>query len=159
MRFMLLMIPGVTEDRWTPSADEVAEMMAYNEQLTKAGVLLALDGLLPSSNGARIQLDNGKKTVTDGPFTEAKELIGGYWVIQAKSREEAVEWAKRCPLGESEVLEVRQIAEWEDFPEDVQAVARRSELPARQTTASSRWEARPRPTAPSRPSGGSSRRG
>jgi hypothetical protein len=136
MRFMLMMIPGAPEEQWTPSADEVAEMMAYNEQLTKAGVLLALDGLHPSAKGARVRLEGGKKTVTDGPFTEAKELIGGYWIIQAKSKEEAVEWASRCPLGEGDIVEVRQIAELEDFPEDVQAVGQLSETPPQQTTAS-----------------------
>jgi hypothetical protein len=136
MRFMLMMIPGAPEEQWTPSADEVAEMMAYNEQLTKAGVLLALDGLHPSAKGARVTLAGGKKTVTDGPFTEAKELIGGYWIIQAKSKEEAVEWATRVPLGEGDIVEVRQIAELEDFPEDVQAVGQLSETPPEQTTAS-----------------------
>jgi hypothetical protein len=135
MRFMLLMIPNIPEDRWTPSADDVSEMMAYNEQLTKAGVLLALDGLHPSAKGARVTLQGGKKTVTDGPFTEAKELIGGYWIIQAKSKEEAVEWAKRCPLDEGNIIEVRQIAELEDFPEDVQAVGRLSQEPPHQTSA------------------------
>jgi hypothetical protein len=136
MRFMLLMIPNIPEEDWTPSADDVAEMMAYNEQLTKAGVLLALDGLHPSSKGARVRLEGGKKTVTDGPFTEAKELIGGYWIIQAKSKEEAVEWAKRCPLDEGNIIEVRQLAELEDFPEDVQAVAQLSQEPPHQTSAS-----------------------
>jgi hypothetical protein len=136
MRFMLMMIPGAPEEQWTPSADEVAEMMAYNEQLTKAGVLLALDGLHPSAKGARVTLAGGRKTVTDGPFTEAKELIGGYWIIQAKSKEEAVEWATRVPLGEGDIVEVRQIAELEDFPEDVQAVGQLSETPPEQTTAS-----------------------
>ena len=136
MRFMLMMIPGAPEDQWTPSADDVSEMMAYNEQLTKAGVLLALDGLHPSAKGARVALSQGKRTVTDGPFTEAKELIGGYWIIQAKSKEEAVEWAKRCPMDEGNVIEVRQIAELEDFPEDVQAVGQLSQEPPHQTTAS-----------------------
>jgi hypothetical protein len=135
MRFMLLMIPNISEDEWTPSADDVAAMMAYNEQLTKAGVLLALDGLHPSAKGARVALQGGRKTVTDGPFTEAKELIGGYWIIQASSKEEAVEWAKRCPMDEGNVIEVRQIAELEDFPEDVQAVGQLSEEPPNQTSA------------------------
>jgi hypothetical protein len=135
MRFMLMMIPGVPEDQWTPTADDVAEMMAYNEQLTKAGVLLALDGLHPSANGARVAFSGGSKTVTDGPFTEAKELIGGYWIIQAKSKEEAVEWASRVPMGEGDIIEVRQIAELEDFPEDVQAVGQLSQEPPEQTSA------------------------
>jgi hypothetical protein len=135
MRFMLLMIPNISEDEWTPSADDVSAMMAYNEQLTKAGVLLALDGLHPSAKGARVALQGGRKTVTDGPFTEAKELIGGYWIIQASSKEEAVEWAKRCPMDEGNVIEVRQIAELDDFPEDVQAVGQLSEEPPNQTSA------------------------
>jgi hypothetical protein len=134
-RYMLLMIPNIAEADWTPSADDVSEMMAYNEQLTKAGVLLALDGLHPSAKGARITLSGGEKTVTDGPFTEAKELIGGYWIIQASSKEEAVEWAKRCPMDEANIVEVRQIAELEDFPEDVQAVGQLSETPPGQPSA------------------------
>ena len=134
MRFMLLMIPNIPEEDWTPSADDVSAMMAYNEQLTKAGVLLALDGLHPSAKGARVTLQNGRKTVTDGPFTEAKELIGGYWIIQASSKEEAVEWAKRCPMDDGNVIEIRQIAELEDFPEDVQAVGQLSEEPPNQAT-------------------------
>ena len=135
MRFMLLMIPNIAEEDWTPSADDVAAMMAYNEQLTKAGVLLALDGLHPSAKGARVTSSQGRKTVTDGPFTEAKELIGGYWIIQASSKEEAVEWAKRCPMDDGNVIEVRQIAELEDFPEDVQAVGQLSEEPPNQASA------------------------
>ena len=135
MRFMLLMIPNIPEDDWKPSADDVSAMMAYNEQLTKAGVLLALDGLHPSAKGARVTSSGGRKTVTDGPFTEAKELIGGYWIIQASSKEEAVEWAKRCPMDDGNVIEVRRIAELEDFPEDVQAVGQLSEEPPNQTSA------------------------
>ena len=109
--------------------------MKFNEALTQAGVLLALDGLHPSSKGARITSAGGKKTVTDGPFTEAKELVGGYWVIDVKSKDEAVEWATRCPLGDGDILEVRQVAELSDFPEDVQAVAQLSQEPPEQTSA------------------------
>jgi hypothetical protein len=98
-------------------------MMEYNKALQKAGVLLALDGLFPPSTGARISYADGKATVTDGPFAEAKEVIGGYWIIQVRSREEAIEWARRAPMSNSEVIEVRQIHEMHDFPEDVQKAA------------------------------------
>lgn len=123
MRFMLIMIPGSTDEAaYEPTADEVGAMMKYNEELSDAGVLLALDGLLPASKGARVTFSGGKPSVTDGPFIEAKELIGGYWVIQAKSKEEAVEWASRIPGGENDVVEVRQVAEMEDFSPEVQQV-------------------------------------
>lgn len=125
MRFMMLMIPGVTDEAdWSPSAEEVAAMSAYNEELRKAGVLLALDGLHPGSKGARVAFSGGKPTVTDGPFTEAKELVGGYWLIDVKSKEEAVEWASRCPAGDGDVIEVRQVFELSDFPPEVQEAAR-----------------------------------
>jgi hypothetical protein len=126
MRFMMLMIPkgyekaepGVKLD-----AKRVAEMMKYNESLQKAGVLLALDGLHPPSMGARVSFEGGKPKVTDGPFTEAKEVVGGYWMIQVKSKEEAVEWASRCPASENEVIEIRQVQEISDFPADVREAA------------------------------------
>jgi hypothetical protein len=98
-------------------------MMEYNKSLQKAGVLLALDGLLPPSAGARISYTDGKATVTDGPFAEAKEVVGGYWIIQVRSREEAIEWAKRAPMNNTEIIEVRQIFEMTDFPADVQKAA------------------------------------
>jgi hypothetical protein len=101
----------------------VSKMMEYNKSLQQAGVLLGLDGLLPPSTGARISYANGKATVTDGPFPEAKEVIGGYWMIQVRSREEAVEWAKRAPMANNEIIEVRQVHEMSDFPEDVQKAA------------------------------------
>jgi hypothetical protein len=110
--------PGVM-----PDAEAVAGMMKYNESLQKAGVLLALDGLHPPSMGARISFTGGKAKVTDGPFTEAKEVVGGYWLIQVKSREEAIEWASRCPASDSEVIEVRQVQEFSEFPADVQKAA------------------------------------
>lgn len=122
MRFMLLMIPKGYETAAPgamPDAKAVEKMMKYNEELQRAGVLLALDGLHPPSMGARVSFKGGKPTVTDGPFAEAKEVVGGYWVIQAKSREEAIEWARRCPAGDNEVIEVRQVQEMDDFPEDV----------------------------------------
>src|SRR5437879_2226599 len=123
MRFMMVMLPNpdiVAEEDWTPDAETVAEMSKYNDSLTKAGVLLALDGLQPTSKGARVSFAGGKPTVTDGPFSEAKEVIGGYWMIQAKSKAEAVEWASRCPAQDGDVIEVRQVYEMSDFPADVQ---------------------------------------
>lgn len=126
MRFMMLMIPKGYEEAAPgamPPADAVAKMMTYNEDLQKAGVLLALDGLHPPSMGARVSFAGGKPTVTDGPFAEAKEVLGGYWMIQVKSREEAIEWACRCPGGPNEVIEVRQVQEFADFPPDVQDAA------------------------------------
>ena len=127
MRFMLLMIPGgysEAEPGAMPDAAAVAEMMKYNEELAKAGVLLALDGLQPPSTGARVTFAGGKATVTDGPFAEAKEVVGGYWLIQVRSREEALVWATRCPAGEGDMIEVRQVHEFSDFPPDVQEAAK-----------------------------------
>jgi hypothetical protein len=126
MRFMMLMIPKGYETAkpgTMPDAEGVATMMKYNESLQKAGVLLALDGLHPPSMGARISFAGGKPAVTDGPFAEAKEVVGGYWIIQVRSKDEAIEWAKRCPAGENEVIEIRQIQEFSDFPPDVQEAA------------------------------------
>jgi hypothetical protein len=126
MRFMMLMIPKGYETAalgTMPDAKAVAAMMKYNESLQKAGVLLALDGLHPPSTGARVSFAGGKPRVTDGPFTEAKEVVGGYWMIQVKSREEAIEWASRCPASNNEVIEVRQVQEMADFPPDVQQAA------------------------------------
>lgn len=126
MRFMLLMIPKGYEEAAPgamPSAEAVAAMMKYNESLQQAGVLLALDGLHPPSMGARITFPGGKPKVTDGPFSEAKEVLGGYWMIQVKSKEEAVEWASRCPASGNDVIEVRQVQEFADFPADVQDAA------------------------------------
>ena len=112
MRFMMLMIPKGYEKAvagTVPDAKAVEAMMKYNESLQKAGVLLALDGLHPPSMGARVSFPGGKPKVTDGPFAEAKEVIGGYWMIEVKSMNEAVEWAKRCPAGENEVIEIRPV--------------------------------------------------
>ena len=128
MRFMMLMIPKGYEKAAPgamPDAKAVAAMMKYNESLQKAGVLLALDGLHPPSMGARVSFSGGKPRVTDGPFTEAKEVLGGYWMIQVKSKEEAIEWASRCPASDNEVIEVRQVQELADFPADVQKVAQK----------------------------------
>ena len=126
MRFMMLMIPKGYESAkpgTMPDAKAVEAMMKYNEALQKAGVLLALDGLHPPSMGARVTFPGGKAKVTDGPFAEVKEVLGGYWMIQVKSKEEAIEWAKRCPASEKEIIEIRQVQEMADFPADVQQAA------------------------------------
>jgi hypothetical protein len=112
---MLLMYPGAkAETGGLPDPKAMAAMMKYNEELQKAGVLLALDGLQPSAKGARVRFPGGKPVVSDGPFAEAKELVGGYWLIQVKSKEEAIEWVKRCPC-DGETIEVRQVFEAADF--------------------------------------------
>jgi hypothetical protein len=120
---MVLMIPGdrkSVEAGAMPDEKLIGAMMKYNEELSKAGVLLALDGLHPSSKGARIKFSGGKRTVTDGPFTEAREIIGGYWLWQVKSKEEAVEWASRCPAAEGDTLELRRVFELSDFGPEVE---------------------------------------
>jgi hypothetical protein len=126
MRFMMLVIPKdydtVAPDA-APDAKLVEKMMKYNEALAKAGVLLSADGLKPPSASVRVSFAGGKAKVTDGPFAEAKECVGGYWMIQVKSKEEAIEWATRAPMPDGETIEVRQVQEIEDFPADVQAAA------------------------------------
>ena len=126
MRFMMLVIPKGYEnappDRM-PDAKQVEQMMKYNESLANAGVLLSLDGLQPPSGGVRVSFAGGKPKVTDGPFAEAKECVGGYWMIQVKSKEEAVEWAKRAPMSDNEIIEIRQVHEMSDFPPEVQKAA------------------------------------
>jgi hypothetical protein len=117
MRFMMLMHPGAMgESGAIPERKAIEAMMKYNEDLTRAGVLLALDGLHPSSKGARVRRVEGGREVLDGPFTETKELVGGYWMIQVKSREEAIEWASRAPIENGQMIEVRQVFEMSDFP-------------------------------------------
>jgi hypothetical protein len=126
MRFMMLVIPKGYESAApdaVPDAKAVEGMMKYNEDLAKAGVLLSLDGLKPPADGVRVSFTGGKPRVTDGPFAEAKECVGGYWMIQVKSKEEAIEWAKRAPMGDHEIIEVRQVQDMEDFPADVKAAA------------------------------------
>jgi hypothetical protein len=124
MRFMLLMYPGpAAETTAIPDDDAVARMMAYNDELTKAGVLLALDGLHPTSKGARIRATAGVKSIVDGPFTEAKELLGGYWLIQVRSRDEALAWASRVPLRDDEMVELRQVYELSEFSEQAQRIS------------------------------------
>jgi len=124
---MLLMIPKGYESAAPdamPPADRVAEMMKFNEALLKAGVLISLDGLHPPSTGARVTFNTGKPVVTDGPFAEAKEVLGGYWMIRVNSRDEAIEWAKRCPASGDETIEVRRVQEMEDFTPEVQEAAK-----------------------------------
>lgn len=138
MRFMMLMIPKGYETAapgTMPDATAVAAMMKYNESLKNAGVLLTLDGLHPPSMGARVSFAGGKPRVTDGPFSEAKEVLGGYWMIEVTSKDEAIAWASRCPASDNEVIEVRQVLEFADFPADVQQVAagfREMQAPSRQ---------------------------
>jgi hypothetical protein len=127
MRFMLLLKGDPQADQQgqaQPPAELIGAMLRYNEELVKAGVLLAAEGLHPSSNGARVVYKDGRRTVVDGPFTEAKELVAGFYLIQAKSMEEAIEWAKRCPVeyanppaGEEAVIEVRLVGEIDDLTE------------------------------------------
>lgn len=124
MRFMLLMIPhGYETAAPGTMPEDLDAMMAYNESMQKAGVLISCDGLHPPSMGARVSFPGRKPKVVDGPFAEAKEVLGGFWIINVASRAEAIEWATRCPGGENEVVEVRQVQELEDFPPDLQAVA------------------------------------
>jgi hypothetical protein len=126
MRFMMLVIPKGYEKAAPgamPDAKLVEKMMTYNKSLGEAGVLLALDGLHPPSMGARVAFSGGKPKVTDGPFSEAKEVLGGYWMIQVKSKGEAIEWASRAPMPDGDVIEIRQLQEMSDFPEDVKQAA------------------------------------
>jgi hypothetical protein len=126
MRFMMLMIPLGYETA-PPDVQldlaRVQAMMKYNEALKDAGVLITLDGLHPPSKGVRVSFATGKPIVTDGPFTEAKEVLGGYWMIEVGSREEAIAWAKKCPASPNEVIEIRQVQEMADFSPEVQAAA------------------------------------
>jgi hypothetical protein len=130
VRFILMVYAG--ESDTGPKLETVEAMSRYNEELAKAGALLSLDGLLPPSQGARLTFKGG--AVTDGPFTEAKEFVGGYWIIQARSREEAVEWASRAPLGDG-VIEVRRIGEPSDYSPEIAEASRMSQRPPEQTVA------------------------
>jgi hypothetical protein len=128
MRFMMLVIPKDYQKAAPdamPDPKQVELMMKYNETLQRAGVLLELNGLFPPSAGVRVSYKGGKATVADGPFTEAKESIGGYWIIQVKSKEEAIEWASRVPFLAEETVEVRQIHEMTEFPPEIQEVAKK----------------------------------
>ncbi|GFZ91855.1 YciI family protein [Dyella caseinilytica] len=137
MRFMMLMLPAgqcTAAPDARPSAEAVAKMMRFNKSLQEAGVLLALDGLHPPSAGVRVNLEQGKVKVADGPFAEAKEVVGGYWMIDVSSRDEAVAWASRCPFSPGDTIEIRQVFEMADFPADVQEAAEGFQDP-RQTAA------------------------
>ncbi|HZD77191.1 MAG TPA: YciI family protein [Acidobacteriaceae bacterium] len=139
MRFMVIVKTTPESEKAGPLSDPelIAEMGKFNEELIKAGVVLAMDGLQPSSKGARVKFSGKSRTVVDGPFTEAKELIAGFWIWQVKSLEEAVEWVKRCPNphGVESEIEIRQLFEMEDFApllseEEIQyKKAKRAELP------------------------------
>ncbi len=138
MRFMMIVKANDDSEAGAlPTEAELAQMGAYNEELAKAGVMLAGEGLHASDKGFRVSFGNGTRTVTDGPFTETKELIAGFWLIQARSKEEAVEWAKRIPFQDGQV-EVRQVFEDTEFgdamtPELAEAEARlRSKLESNQ---------------------------
>ena len=132
MRFQVFMIPEVyqpkngknTDPKFTPDAEMIEKMGQFNDELRKAGALLSLDGLQPLTTGARLAFSGGKASVTDGPFVEAKEVVGGYWMLEAKSKQQVVDWMKRCPAQADDVIEIRQIAEMSDFPPDVQAATR-----------------------------------
>jgi hypothetical protein len=126
MRFMMLMIPKGYEGAAAgtmPDPKQVEAMMKYNRALQEAGVLLSLEGLHPPSMGARVSFPKGKPIVTDGPFAEVKEVLGGFWMIRVNSKAEAIEWAKKCPASSNEIIEIRQVQEMEDFPADVQKAA------------------------------------
>jgi len=125
MRFMLFMMPGpkAEEPGAMPSAEAVARMMKFNEEMNEAGILISLDGLQPTSKGARVSFQNGQPSVQNGPF-QGTHLVGGYWLIKANSLQEAVDWARRVPADDGNTIEVRQVFEMEDFPADVQEAAK-----------------------------------
>lgn len=133
MKFMMFMIPKVYQpetpaeeqagEEFAPPADAIEAMTKFNEKLARAGALISLEGLHPLTNGARVSFKGENPIVTDGPFIEAKEVIGGYWVIDVDSKEEAVKWARECPAAEGDVIEIRQIFAEEDFPENARKAA------------------------------------
>jgi hypothetical protein len=128
MRFMVIVKGNPDSEAGKMPPPEVFEEMGkFNEELAKAGVMLAGEGLHPSSKGARIRFDGKQRTVIDGPFTEAKELVGGFWIIQAKSKEEAIEWMKRSPFQDGEI-EIRQVYETEEFGDNLAPETREREL-------------------------------
>jgi hypothetical protein len=122
MKFMMLMIPAgyeTAEPGTMPPADAVEAMMKYNDELQKAGILRDIKGLHPPSMGARVSFASGKPVVTDGPFAEAKEVVGGYWIIEVGSLQEAIEWARKCPARPNETIEIRQIMGDDDYPDEI----------------------------------------
>ena len=136
MRVMVLVKANKdTEAGVLPDEKLLTDMGKYNEELVKAGVLLSMEGLHPSSKGARVRFSGAKRTVIDGPFTEAKELIAGFWILEVKSKEEAIEWVKRCPnpTGEDGEIEIRQIFEAADFGSELtpELCAKEQELRAK----------------------------
>lgn len=128
---MMLMIPSAYQGKkgeqagadFTPKVEAVERMMRYNEALAKSGALISLDGLHSPSTAARVSFSKGNVKVTDGPFVESKEVLGGYWMINVKSKNEAVEWAKKVPADDGDIIEVRRVFENDEFPEDVQKAA------------------------------------
>ena len=121
MRFMMLLpAPAYALEQGPPTKELVMAMRKYNEDMTKAGVMLVAEGLHPPSKGKRLRVSGGRPVITDGPFAEAKEVVAGFWIIQVKSQEEAMEWAKRCPLPEGGLMEIRQVFENCDFPPELQ---------------------------------------
>ena len=128
MRFMLLVIPKAYESAtadFVPPVELVAKMTKFNESMQKAGIVLGMEGLQPPAKATRVQFGGGKPKVLDGPFAEAKEMVGGFWMIQVGSKQEAIDWASRAPMLDGDVIEVRQIPEMDEFPEDVQKAAGR----------------------------------
>lgn len=128
MQFMMLMIPGGYESAapgTMPEASAVEAMMRYNDELQKAGIVKGLNGLHPPSMGARVSFARGEPVVRDGPFAEAKEVLGGYWIIEVGSLKEAIEWAKKCPANATETIEIRQIMGEEDFTDEIREVVKR----------------------------------
>ncbi len=121
MKFMILMIPGVyqagkkTPPDFKPELKDMEKMGRFNEEMGKAFKIESLNGLHPQAKGARVSFTNGRPTVTDGPFIEAKEVLGGYWLVEAPSKEEVVKMMQRCPAEDGDVIEIRQIFEFEDF--------------------------------------------
>jgi hypothetical protein len=117
----MVLVPGdsASEAGEMPSTELLEEMTKYNEELVKAGVMLAGDGLHPTSKGARVRFEGGDSTVIDGPFTEAKEIVAGYWIWECASRDEAIEWLRRAPFGAGTEIELRQIFELDDFSEQL----------------------------------------
>lgn len=128
MRFMVLVKANETSEAGVfPSADEFAEMGRYNDELTKAGVMLAADGLQPSSKGVRVRFSGKERTVIDGPFAETKELVAGFWLWEVRSKEEAIEWLKRAPFDGGTEVELRQIFDESDFGEELYNEIREAE--------------------------------
>lgn len=135
MRFMVIVKANKdSEAGLLPTEKELTAMGKFNEELVKAGLMLAGEGLQPSSKGARIKFDGSKRTVTDGPFTETKELVAGFWLLQVKSKEEVIEWIKRAPFMRNEEVEIRQVFESEDFGEALTPELREAEERMRKET-------------------------